>query len=196
MTALLAFTALVLNVGAYLVERRGLQNAADAAALAAARRMLDEQATRSLQDDQVAQEALRLANMNGADVGGARQMEALYLDESGAVLATVGATGRFPATATGVRITLSGPYASILGAFLGGATIQASATAQADVRPSPFPNAWTNAVPIGVPLAAFQAGAAFDLYDQTTAENSYGVSDYRPFLDLANEGNTGAGYSA
>ncbi len=62
LSALLAFTALLLNAGFFLVERRGLQNAADAAALAAAAAQWPLRDT----DEEPSDAARSVAEANGA----------------------------------------------------------------------------------------------------------------------------------
>src|SRR5439155_22507130 len=77
-SALLTFTALVINAGMYLAERRHLQNAADAAALAGGQRLVEEQASRSFRDSRVLSAVNTLAIENNVDVGGSRQLLATY----------------------------------------------------------------------------------------------------------------------
>jgi hypothetical protein len=87
--------------------------------------------------------------------------------------------------ATGLSLTLSEPFSTIMPNIVGlGSDFRASAQSQAQLTPVAFPATLANPIPIGVPLAAFQAGAAFDLYDQQVASASYGVAGYQPFLDL------------
>ncbi|MEA2639554.1 MAG: hypothetical protein QOF51_948 [Chloroflexota bacterium] len=194
LSAVLAFTALVINVGFFLSERRGLQNAADAAALAAAWQVLQEQTSGSLRDSVAYQAAVSFALQNGADVGGTRQIQVTYVDAGGASLGAAGGGGPIPAAAAGVRVGLTGPFTTILGSFLGGSVIQSSAQAQARTARVAFPGSATHVLPIALPLASFQNGASVDLYDQQVASSAYGVGNYLPFLDLASAANSGAGY--
>jgi len=195
LTALLVLTAVVINLGSYFVERRALQNAADAAALAAVGRLAEEHVSRSFRDSVVYQAAMTLALQNQIDVGGTRQLQAIYTDSDGAALGAVGMGSPVPEPARGVRITLSGPFATILSPLLGTASVQAQAEARARLLRAPFPASWANPVPLAVPLAAFDAAASFDLYDTSIAASSYGVAGYEPFLHLAFPGNAGAGYT-
>lgn len=194
MVVLISFTAIVINAGLLLAERRHLQNAADAAALVGAERIADEQASRSFRDSRVLSAITTLALQNNVDVGGSRQLAATYLDQSGASLGTVGGGGSFPDTAVAVEVRLSGPVRTLLPSFAGQSSAQVQAIARAGLSSVPYASTLANPVPLGVPLAAFQAGAAFDLYDQSVALASYGVSGYRPFLHLAYAGNAGSGY--
>jgi hypothetical protein len=196
LAALLGFTALVINVGMLLTERRHLQNAADAAALAGGQRIGEEQTSRSFRDARVLSAVTTLARENDVDVGGTRQLQAAYVDLTGTLLGSVGGSTYFPEAATGVQVSLSGPVTTILSAFAGQDAIQAQADTRAGLSSVAFPNTLANPVPLAVPLAAFQAGAAYDLYDQTVALASYGVSGYRPFLHLTHASNVGSGYLA
>lgn len=195
LSVLLAFTALVLNAGFFLVERRGLQNAADAAGLAAVWKLAEEHSSRSFRDTSVFQAADTLARQNGVDVGGTRQLDVVYVDSSGADLGPAGGGGQFLATAAGVRVALYGPFATLLSPFLAGGGIQARAEAEARLTRTAYPAIGTNPVPLALPLAAFDAGASVDLYDQSVPAAAYGVAGFRPFLDLAHASNSGAGYT-
>jgi hypothetical protein len=84
----------------------------------------------------------------------------------------------------------------MLPSFVGQSSIPVQAVARAGLSSVPFASTLVNPVPLGVPLAAFQAGNAFDLYDQSIALASYGVSGYRPFLHLAHASNSGTSYQA
>src|SRR3954470_5768800 len=64
LAGLLSFTALVLNVGMFVVERRGMQNAVDAAALVGARKLMEEQTSRSFRDAVVNDAITTLARQN------------------------------------------------------------------------------------------------------------------------------------
>lgn len=193
LAALLAFTALVVNVGLYLVERRHLQNAADAAALAGTLSLAEEHQSRSLRDGPVLTSVNTMILQNQIVVGPDRQLQAVYMDAAGSPLGAVGGGGQFSPSAAGVYVMINGPFATILGSFIGSTQIQAEA--QAQLTRLSFPSMLTNPLPLGVPLAAFQSAAAYDLYDQTVANTSYGVAGYVPFLDLAHVANTGGGYS-
>jgi hypothetical protein len=192
-TILLGFTVLVINAGMFLTERRHLQNAADAAALAGAERVAEEQTSRSFRDARVLSAITTLARENAVDVGGNRQIDGTYLDQNGNALARVG-DGVLPEASVAVEVRLSGPFVTMLPAFVGSTSLRVAATARAGLASVPFPSTLVDSVPLGVPLAAFQAGAAYDLYDQSVALASYGVSGYRPFLHLAHASNAGTDY--
>src|SRR6266446_4874351 len=111
--ALLAFVGLVLNMGLFLVERRHLQNAVDAMALAATWRVLDEQTSRVFLDSAVLAEAQRLAAQNGVILGAGPGLTASYVDQTGGVLASVGG-GTMPHDTAGVQVSLAGPFDTLL----------------------------------------------------------------------------------
>lgn len=195
LTAVLAFAALIVHLGFLLGQRRALQNASDAAALAATRALLDEHTSRSFRDPPVRLATERLVTQNGLVLASVL-LQAAYVDPAGTELSAVGLGGSFPASATGVRVSLSAPFTSLLGPFLGASTIQLTRDAVVQLRRSAFPSASVIPVPLAVPLAAFLAGSAYDLYDQSVALASYGVSGYLPYLHLAHSANTGPGYLA
>jgi hypothetical protein len=195
--ALLAtMLALVINAGLFFAERRHLQNAADAAALAGAQRIAEEQTSRSFRDASVLSSIMALAGENAVDVGGNRQLQATYLDQNGSTLGSVGDPSQFTESAMGVEVQISGEFATIVPGFIGTGSLQVAAKARAGLVSLPFPSVLANPVALAVPLAAFQSGAGVDLYDQSVALASYGVGGYRPFLNLAHMDNTGSSYQA
>lgn len=195
-TALMTFGALVVDAGFFLIERRHLQNAADAAALAANWKLLDEHASRAFRDNPVAQAADQVARLNGVDVGGTRQLQGTYVDANGAALGTVGAGGQFQQATTGVRVTLSGQFNTMLSPLVSPNGIQATAEGQAHLLRVGFPATLVNPAPVTAPLAAFTAGQSFDLFDQQLVNTVYGITGYDPLLDLAHPNNGGGGYVA
>ena len=78
LVAVLAFVGLVLNVDLALVQRRHLQNAADAMALAGAWRVLDEQTSRVYLDSAVAGQLQLLATENQIDAATGATIQASY----------------------------------------------------------------------------------------------------------------------
>lgn len=191
LTAMLAFMALLFGVGFLLAERRALQNAADAGSLAGVWKLAEEQASRSFADAPVADELERVARLNG--LRAEHRVTGLYIDSSGADLAAVGGGGRFPDGAVGLRVTVSGPFTSVVAPGLL-PEAQLSVEAKAQLGRVAFPPRQANPAPLAIPLAAFEGGGEVDLYDATLADARYGVADYRPFLDLANAANRGDAY--
>jgi Putative Flp pilus-assembly TadE/G-like len=205
MVALLAFVGLVLNMGLFLVERRHLQNAADAMALAATWRVLDEQTSRVFLDSAVLAQAQRLAAQNNVILGPERGLTASYVDQAGVLLATVGG-GTMPEAAAGVRVSLGGPFDTLLAGFVGRNTIQVSAQGEARLIPIAPPASLAAIVPLAVPLTAYlnAADTSYDLYslpdpylDMTavanggTAAPSYG--DMHTNLQFWSDGSHAAG---
>ena len=178
LVALLAFVGLVLNLGLFWVERRHLQNAADAAALAATWRVLDERTSRVFLDSAVLASTQRLVAQNQVTLGASRAMSAQYVDQSGTVLATVGG-GSMPATTAGVHVNLSGPVSLLLAGFVGQNSITVSTDAEARLVPVASQSSMTSMVPLVVPLASYLSGgtSTYDLYSLAN-----------PFLDLTTAG--------
>lgn len=194
LTVLLVLMAVIVNLGFLLGQRRTLQNAADAAAIAAGRKLLDEHTSRSFRDAQVLAAAQALARQNGVDVGGTALLAGAYVDQTGADLALLGSGGSFPSSATGVRVALSTSMATLVSPLLEIPSVPVVAEAVAQMKRTASSSTLVNPVPLAVPLAAFNAAASYDLYDQSVALAVYGVAGYLPFLNLAHPANTGAGY--
>jgi len=181
LVALLAFVGLVLNMGLFLVERRHLQNAADGMALAATWRVLDERTSRVFLDSAVLNEAQRLATQNQVALGTDRTLTASYVDQQGNVLGRVGG-GSMPSTSAGVRISLDGPFGTLIPGFVGQNVIQVNARSEARLVPVAPPPSLSTVVPIAVPLASYLSTGA-TTYDLASFTN--------PFLDLSSVGSGG-----
>ena len=101
LVGLLVAVGLALDSGVAFLERRRMQNAADAAVLAGARELT--MAHKSWVDDEVVLDTIH----HYAEANGVRDPEnrvtAHYVDENGGVLAQVGA-GAIPSNATGVTV--------------------------------------------------------------------------------------------
>ncbi len=195
LAVMLAFAALLVNAGFLLVERRHLQNTADAAALAATWAVLAEQASGSLRDAAVSAALTRFIAANDLTGDVSYQLMGEYLDSDGVPVGTVGG-GILPDGSSRVRVTLTRSIAAFLPKMLRITAWQATAAAVAGIEPTGFQATFVNPLPLAVPLAAFQAGADNDLYDGSVALSSYGVAGYVPFLDLTAASNTGGSYMA
>lgn len=193
LAVLLIFTSLLASVGWFLVERRGLQNAADAASLAGTRKLAEEEVSRSFRDNVVYDRIVELLHQNGKDPPD-YELDAAYLDSAGAVIGQVGVGGQFPEAAVGIRVRVAAPSAAVLVPAPGANAIVPRAEAGSATLPAAPPEAWMNPVPIALPAATLAGGPYVDLVGQNVAANVYGVTDYQPFLDLANANNTGARY--
>jgi hypothetical protein len=191
---IMGLAAFVVDYGVLWFARAQAQNAADAAALAGASTLAEEHASRSFRDDQVFSAITMLAQQNDVDVGRTRQLRGAYLDQSGSVLGAIGETPQFGDASVAVEVQLSGEISTVLSGLIGPASIPVAASARAGLASAPFPSKVVNPVALAVPLAAFQAGAGFDLYDQSVAFMSYGIAPYRPFLNLVSPANSGPGY--
>jgi hypothetical protein len=171
-------------MGLFLVERRHLQNAADAMALAATWRVLDEQTSRVFLDSAVLAEAQRLAAQNGVILGAGPDLTASYVVQTGGVLASVGG-GTMPHDAAGVQVSLAGPFDTLLAGFVGRNTIQVTALGEARLVPIGPPISLATLVPLVVPLTAYlnavnAANASYNLYSLPN-----------PYLDMTDVTNGG-----
>ena len=153
-----------------------------------------EHASRSFRDARVLSAVTTLAIQNDVDVGGNRQLAGTYVDQNGVSLGTIGG-GNLPEATAATEVRLSGQLATLLPAFTGLSSAGVQANTRAGLASVPFPATGETGTPRGA-AGPFQAGAAFDLYDQSVALNSYGVSGYRPFLHLAHPSNAGSNYLA
>ncbi|MBV9895873.1 MAG: hypothetical protein JO020_17045 [Chloroflexi bacterium] len=181
LVGVLAFVGLVLNMGFFLVQRRHLQNAADAMALAATWRVLDEQTSRVYLDSAVLGQAQSMATQNQVSVPTDAALQAMYVDQTGATVGTVGG-GMMPVTSAGVQVSLNGAFHTVLMPFVGLGNIQISATSQARLVPVAPPTSLTTMVPLVIPRASYVAsgGNAYDLYSLAA-----------PFLDLTTSAGSG-----
>ncbi len=174
LVALLAFVGLVLNMGLFLAQRRHLQNAADAMALAASWRVLDEQTSLVYLDSAVLSQTALMATRNQVAIPGDATLGASYVDQSGSILGSVG-SGTMPPGSAGVRIRLAGQFQTMLAPFVGQNGVQIGADSEARLVPVVSVMSRSTAVPLTVPAAAYLAAGsgAYDLYSLAS-----------PFLDL------------
>lgn len=165
MTVLLIFSAFAIDLGYWYVQRRQMQNAADAGALAGARALALYQVddTEVLTDGQLYSLILDWAQRNGA-----HSVQALYVAENGSKYPISAGSGA-PApkdysAATGVHVIASATLPTFFASILGWEQMTASAEAEAA-----YGAAWSASGV--VPLAfrwhsdeVFDAGTSYELF--------------------------------
>lgn len=151
MVGLLAASGLAIDGGTMLLERRRMQNAADAAAMAGARDLVMGKVGELERDDDDILETVRhFAETNGV-LDPEANLIAEYVDQDNAVLGTVGA-GAIPDAATGISATVRIERAAHFMQVVGIHTVPASAFSLAQTGP-PDQAAWLR--PVGLPEAVF-----------------------------------------
>jgi Flp pilus assembly protein TadG len=124
---LLGVIALIIDGGMAYAQRRYMQNAADAAALAGASLISKGGAT----DAQLVSTATSYAQANKATT-----VSIDYVDSTGNVLAHAG-QGSIPGSTAGLKVVASVQYSTSFARVLGIATMHISATAKAGLKPAP-----------------------------------------------------------
>lgn len=131
MTALLGFLALVLDVGNGLAQRRFMQNAADAAAVAGARYLAQNRGTATDAGTMAAMTPYLSGNGSAtlaAPTGPATG--AWYVQINGSTVGPVN-QGSIPSSAWGVRVNATKTFPTFFASVLGHATMTATARATA-----------------------------------------------------------------
>ena len=136
-TILLAFAGLTVDVGRQVAERRHVQPAAAAAALAACRSLIagDTDATAAAVAQQVA-----LANLDGSPAAGAATIDSppTYEDQDGnAVIDADELTSGMVVAGTTVRVAISSTVDTTLARVVGIGTLETGARARCDLQGSP-----------------------------------------------------------
>ncbi len=152
LVGLLAMLGLAIDGGTVFLERRRMQNAADAAALAGARLLaaaICDEETPDVADAAILAEVIRYAEINGVPSG---NVVADYVDFDEAVLGHVG-DGAIPDGSTGISATVEISRSTHFVTLVGIDTAGASADALAMTGP---PLAAGGLRPFGVPLELLQ----------------------------------------
>lgn len=179
MLVLMGALALVVDGGTGYFQRRHMQNAADAAALASATYIVKGE----YRDSVVRQAATAYGQQNGAT---AVTLE--YLDQSGNVLTPSG--GDVPASLYSVRATAQRTFPTIFARVIGRSTLTASARASAHAEPAVMPPSFTSLAPLSVPTNFYDscaaAGVSCDLWDSQYA-HAWGIpaNQYKSLIDLS-----------
>ena len=139
LVALLGMGALAVDGGLLYAQRRGLQNAADAASLAATRYMAQSWTggALSVSDSQVYAVASYFAGRNGVNsqntVGSTRTITLEHIDQNGVVVGTH--PGTVPGSTRGARVTVIGDQPAVLAGIFGFKTVHSTARAAARFGP-------------------------------------------------------------
>lgn len=193
MVGLLAMLGLIFDASNAYAQRRQMQNAADAAALAGARVL----AVRTNNSATTEQSILTAVNSYAAKNGSPTSVTSTFIDSSNnQVGAQIGVNGGVPGSATGVRviaqITFSTFFLQVVSRNLG--LVGANAAAQTGVAGAPT----SGLMPIGVPRCYVDNSYAHDAAlcgagDQTKtshvilgqgAQDPSGSSSYRGIVNL------------
>jgi hypothetical protein len=179
MLVLMGALALVVDGGNGYFERRHMQNAADAAALAAATTVVKGE----YRDSVVRQVAAGYAQQNGA-----ASVIVEYLDQNGNVLVPSG--GNIPSSLYSVRATAQCTFPTIFARVMGIRMLTASARASAHAEPGAMPSSFTGLAPLSVPTNFYDscaaAGVSCDLWDSQYA-HAWGIpaNEYKSLIDLS-----------
>lgn len=130
LTAMVGVMALSVDLGVSFTERRAMQNAADAGALAGARIVAKSASTSGLS---ALGDVTTVANQNTMRIGAIDQISCSYVNDSDAAVG--GCSGAVPSSATGVAVTVYETHPTFfMRAVPGGAkTVRISATSTAHV---------------------------------------------------------------
>jgi Flp pilus assembly protein TadG len=134
MTALVGFLALVVDVGNAYAQRRYMQNAADAAAMAATRYMALNRAGGASDAGVASAINTYLANNGGAESLGSpngKTSNAWYVQGDGSTVSPVGNGGGIPSSAVGVKVNASKSVSTYFARVLGVSNIGVNAAGAA-----------------------------------------------------------------
>lgn len=130
LTVIVGVLALSVDLGVSFTERRAMQNAADAGALAGARIVARSLATAPLSAQS---DVTTVANSNKMRIGSIDQIDCSYVNDDDTVVGDCG--GNVPSTATGVNVKVYETHSTFFVRVVKGpATVRISATAIAHVR--------------------------------------------------------------
>ncbi len=152
MVGLLAATGLAIDGGTVFLERRRVQNAADAAAMAGAQDLvLGKVGTLERDDADILDTVRQYAQVNGVP-DPAHNLVADYVDQDNAVLGAVGG-GTIPEGATGISATVRIERATHFMQLVGINTVPARAFSLAQTGP---PGQVAGLRPFGIPVRVFE----------------------------------------
>jgi Putative Flp pilus-assembly TadE/G-like len=170
---LLALVALVVDVGNAYAHRRMVQNAADAAALAGARRLAERSVGKTVLEIQVLRDVQRYAELNGLKRDA---VQSWFINADGDRLETIDPfLGPAPRSAEGVEVAGDLPFITYFAHLLGFRTMTASTLAKAWVLFGPCSG--DNLFPIIFDTNIFtnttegpEFGHVYTLWDKMTKE--------------------------
>lgn len=178
---LMGVVAMVLDGGYAFAQKRRMQNAADAGALAGAL-VIAKGETR---DAAVRQAVGQYAQQNGAIT-----TTMIYIDANGATLPNP-ANGFIPSDMAALRVTTQRPFPTFFARVLGLGTMTAGAQASAKAIAAAMPTELPGLAPISVPTNFYDVCATgvahCDLWDSSYAA-AWGLSpnQYKSLIDLSN----------
>jgi len=181
MLVLLGIVALVLDGGYAYAQRRFMQNAADAGALAAVMTI----ARGELRDATVRQAATEYAQRNGA-----ASVALTYVNGDGQALPDP-MDGIVPVDAAAVQVTAARTAPTFLARIMGVNTMTISCQAKARAVEAPMPPQFLGLAPLSVPINFYEAcgarGAACNIWDPSYGR-AWGIpaNDYKGVIDLSN----------
>lgn len=180
MVGLLAMTGLALDGGAAYLERRRLQNAADAVVVAGARKLILSYEP-WINDDVIHETMHDYAVDNGVE-DLPNNLSASYVDQDGVVLQAVG-VGSVPLDSTGISATVRSERATRLMHLIGIERVPVSARSMAQTGP---PDMKVGAIPdegirpFGVPSETLKASGTFTIcFDNKCDDGSACTIEYR-----------------
>ena len=188
MVVLLGLLALAIDAGYAYAQRRYMQNAADAGALAACSVM----AAGETRDSVVRSTAVYYAQQNRAS-----SVSMTYLDADKNPLPNP-TNGVVPSNAKYIRVFTGITFNTFFARVLGINTMTATASAAAHAFAGPTPWSVGSLAPLGVPENFFDAcsppGAVCDLWDSTYFK-AWGVpaAQFKTLIDLSNGAGLGSG---
>lgn len=198
--ALLSLVALGLDGASMFVQRRIAQNAADSAALGAARVLAVRGGNNSAGMETLVLETLnRLAASNQIDLQGNQldevtdTVEAYFLDSASNVTGErIGENSGVPANAVGVRVRPSKAVASLIAQVIGINQVGSAADSDVIIYQTGYSqySPGSGLMPIGIPEVIANTTASYNIW---TPQNGYtGDSQFKGLLDYDNV--TGDGY--
>lgn len=169
---LLAFLALTIDGGFAFSNRRAMQNAADAGALAGARELALWAAGSPVGDQDVAGAVLAAAAGNGWDAA-TGTITATYLTTSRVPLGQVGSFGAVapPASAAGLAVTATTSFNTFFGGFIGLPRLTMAAEARAIYGASCSAGCLP---PFAVYLQNFVPGASYQFFGSNSGPGQFG----------------------
>lgn len=168
-TALLAFLALTIDGGYAFSQRRAMQNAADAAALAGARQLAAAGVGDVVVDTTISSTVRQAATNNGWN-STTGSLSGTYVASDLSMAGTIGG-GTVPTPARGVAVTTTIPYNTFFAGFIGLNQLTAQATAQAIWG---YVCSADCLMPITVFTQTWVAGGTYTLLDSSNGPGNFG----------------------
>lgn len=182
LTVIAGMLALILDGGYIYLERRRMQNAADAAAFAGARELALRADNSADSERRILRQINTYAERNGTpDTNGVPEdennnnVQAYFLDSNNQVLGSrIGTNGYVPANAVSVLVQARKEFPTFIAGIIGSPTAAAQAISQARYGPV---SALTGLAPIAVRQFNFAYGQTYTIWDddKTEADPTSGI---------------------